>query len=57
MEFHQEVKYKILSNPKLGRYLVAENNLQKGSLIFTDVPFVIGPKLGILKNEKKTFFT
>ncbi|XP_077295415.1 SET and MYND domain containing, arthropod-specific, member 3 [Arctopsyche grandis] len=39
-----DLKYKILNDKKLGRYLVANQPLQKGSLIFNDVPFAIGPK-------------
>ncbi|CAG4991179.1 unnamed protein product [Colias eurytheme] len=34
----------ILHNDKFGRYLVANKDLDAGELIFTDTPFVFGPK-------------
>ncbi|XP_038222452.1 SET domain-containing protein SmydA-8 [Zerene cesonia] len=34
----------VLHNEKFGRYLVANKDLNAGELIFTDTPFVFGPK-------------
>lgn len=38
--------YDVLKNEKYGRYLVANKDLECGELIFTDTPFVVGPKPG-----------
>lgn len=38
--------YRIEKDERLGRYLVANKPLKKGTLIFTDVPFALGPKPG-----------
>lgn len=38
--------YSIRENDKFGRYLVASKDLVSGEIIFTDTPFVIGPKPG-----------
>lgn len=40
--------YGILQNDKYGRYLVANKDLESGELIFTDIPFAVGPKPGKL---------
>ncbi|XP_059048745.1 SET domain-containing protein SmydA-8 isoform X1 [Achroia grisella] len=40
----QSCKYNVLRNEKYGRYLVANKDLDSGELIFTDIPFVVGPK-------------
>ncbi|CAH2044007.1 unnamed protein product, partial [Iphiclides podalirius] len=37
-------QYDVLRNDKYGRYLVAKKDLDRGELIFTDLPFTIGPK-------------
>ncbi|CAF4829512.1 unnamed protein product [Pieris macdunnoughi] len=34
----------ILENEKFGRYLIANKDLDAGEIIFTDTPFVFGPK-------------
>ncbi|XP_068618073.1 SET domain-containing protein SmydA-8 [Battus philenor] len=36
--------YDVLRNDKYGRYLIAKKDLDKGELIFTDLPFAVGPK-------------
>ncbi|CAK1587126.1 unnamed protein product [Parnassius mnemosyne] len=36
--------YDLLQNDKYGRYLVAKKDLEGSELIFTDLPFVVGPK-------------
>lgn len=36
----------VLQNDKYGRYLVAKKDVTSGELIFTDTPFVVGPKPG-----------
>lgn len=38
--------YEIQQNDKYGRYLVANKDLAGGDLIFTDLPFAVGPKPG-----------
>lgn len=38
--------YRIEKDERLGRYLVANKPLKKGTLVFTDVPFALGPKPG-----------
>ncbi|VVC87245.1 unnamed protein product [Leptidea sinapis] len=39
-----EKHYDVLFSDKLGRYLVANKDLNAGSVIFTDTPFAFGPK-------------
>lgn len=41
-------QYDVLSNDRYGRYLVAKKDLNGGELIFTDLPFAVGPKPGKL---------
>ncbi|CAG4960117.1 unnamed protein product [Parnassius apollo] len=36
--------YELLQNDKYGRYLVAKKDLEGSELIFTDLPFAVGPK-------------
>ncbi|XP_013148245.1 PREDICTED: protein msta, isoform A [Papilio polytes] len=36
--------YDVLRDDKYGRYLVANKDLDSGELIFTDLPFAVGPK-------------
>ncbi|KOX72915.1 Protein msta, isoform B [Melipona quadrifasciata] len=36
--------YKILRNDKVGRYMVANKELQAGEEIVTEMPFIVGPK-------------
>ncbi|KOC67670.1 Protein msta, isoform B, partial [Habropoda laboriosa] len=36
--------YKILKNDRVGRYMVANKELQPGEEIITEMPFVVGPK-------------
>ncbi|XP_078050153.1 SET domain-containing protein SmydA-8 [Augochlora pura] len=36
--------YKILENDKVGRYMVANKELEAGEEIVTEMPFVVGPK-------------
>lgn len=38
--------YDVLQNDKYGRYLVANKDLESAELIFTDMPFAVGPKPG-----------
>ncbi|XP_040572968.1 SET domain-containing protein SmydA-8 [Lepeophtheirus salmonis] len=57
--------YRIERNPRLGRYLVAKDDISEGSLIFNEPPLVIGPRqltkavcLGChneLKDKKDTY--
>lgn len=45
--------YDVLRDDKYGRYLVANKDLDSGELIFTDLPFVVGPKAGKCCNTFK----
>lgn len=38
--------YDIQQNDKYGRYLIANKDLAGGEIIFTDIPFAVGPKPG-----------
>lgn len=44
--------YDVLLNDKYGRYIVANKELNSGEIIFTDVPFAVGPKPGKLRVPK-----
>lgn len=37
------LKYEILRNDELGRYLVAKKNIKQGELILTEKPLFISP--------------
>ena len=37
-------KYKILQNDKVGRYMVANKQLEAGEEMITEMPFIVGPK-------------
>ncbi|XP_058446372.1 SET domain-containing protein SmydA-8 [Malaya genurostris] len=37
--------FKVLENPELGRYALADKNLKAGDVLFEETPFAIGPKL------------
>ncbi|CAK9831508.1 SET domain-containing protein SmydA-8, isoform A [Anthophora retusa] len=44
VEVKSSTTYKILKNDRVGRYMVANKDLQPGEQIITEMPFVVGPK-------------
>jgi len=39
------VPYKVSTNPKLGRHLIATRNIREGTIILVEPPLLVGPKL------------